>query len=121
MRKWCGFATQREPDRYYIAGLLFEEMPAPSDTSIGAYNPALGQVGYLFPQGDGRVRAYDVYPIDADFRLQGESSIDRDSLRRRCAAEFRPNTMRAREQAVRSLLSSAPIIGLRIPIAMAWC
>ena len=73
VRKWCGFATQREPERYYMAGLLFEEMPAPADTAIGAYNPTLGQVGYLFPQGDGRVRAYDVYPIDADFRLQGES------------------------------------------------
>jgi 2-polyprenyl-6-methoxyphenol hydroxylase-like FAD-dependent oxidoreductase len=77
VRRWCGFATQREPDRYYIAGLLFEQMSAASDTSIGAYNPAIGQVGYLFPQGDGRVRAYDVYPIDADFRLQGETSIGR--------------------------------------------
>jgi 2-polyprenyl-6-methoxyphenol hydroxylase-like FAD-dependent oxidoreductase len=77
VRKWCRFATQREPDRYYIAGLLFEEMPAPADTGIGAYNPTLGQVGYLFPQGEGRVRAYNVYPIDADFRLQGENSIDR--------------------------------------------
>jgi 2-polyprenyl-6-methoxyphenol hydroxylase-like FAD-dependent oxidoreductase len=77
VRKWCGFATQREPDRYYIAGLLFEEMPAPADTGIGAYNPTLGQVGYLFPQGEGRVRAYNVYPIDADFRLQGENSTDR--------------------------------------------
>src|SRR5260221_179748 len=35
VRKWCGFATQRELDRYYIAGLLFEEMPAPADTGIG--------------------------------------------------------------------------------------
>jgi 2-polyprenyl-6-methoxyphenol hydroxylase-like FAD-dependent oxidoreductase len=77
VRKWCGFATQREPDRYYIAGLLFEEMPAPADTGVGAYNPTLGQVGYLFPQGEGRVRAYNVYPIDADFRLQGGNSIDR--------------------------------------------
>jgi 2-polyprenyl-6-methoxyphenol hydroxylase-like FAD-dependent oxidoreductase len=77
VRKWCGFATKREPDRYYIAGLLFEQMPAPRDTAIGAYNPTIGQVGYLFPQGDGRVRAYDVYPIDADFRLQGENSTDR--------------------------------------------
>jgi menaquinone-9 beta-reductase len=77
VRKWCGFATQREHDRYYIAGLLFEEMPAPADTGFGAYNPTLGQVGYLFPQGNGRARAYNVYPTDADFRLQGENSIDR--------------------------------------------
>ncbi len=77
VRKWCGFTTQREPDRYYIAGLLFEEMPVPADTSFGAYNPALGQVGYLFPQGKGRVRAYNVYPTDADFRLQGENAVDR--------------------------------------------
>jgi 2-polyprenyl-6-methoxyphenol hydroxylase-like FAD-dependent oxidoreductase len=52
-------------------------MPAPADTSFGAYNPTLGQVGYLFPQGNGRVRAYNVYPTDADFRLQGENAIDR--------------------------------------------
>ncbi len=77
MRKWCGFETISEPDRYYIAGLLFEQMPAVPDTAVGAYNPLIGQVGYLFPQGGGRVRAYVVYPIDADFRLQGESSIDR--------------------------------------------
>jgi menaquinone-9 beta-reductase len=77
MRKWCGFETISEPDRYYIAGLLFEQMPAPPDTAVGAYNPLIGQVGYLFPQGGGRVRAYAVYPIEADFRLQGESSIDR--------------------------------------------
>jgi menaquinone-9 beta-reductase len=77
VRKWCGFEANREPDRYYIAGLLFEQMPAPQDTAIGAYNPMIGQVGYLFPQGDGRVRAYVVYPIDADFRLQGDNSADR--------------------------------------------
>jgi 2-polyprenyl-6-methoxyphenol hydroxylase-like FAD-dependent oxidoreductase len=91
VRKWCGFATQREPDRYYIAGLLFEEMPAPADTGIGAYNPTLGQVGYLFPQGEGRVRAYNVYPIDADFRLQGENSIDRfiaEALRSGIPSEY---------------------------------
>jgi 2-polyprenyl-6-methoxyphenol hydroxylase-like FAD-dependent oxidoreductase len=77
VRKWCGFETIREPDRYYIAGLLFEQMPVPQDTGIGAYNPMIGQVGYLFPQGGGRVRAYVVYPIDADFRLQGDSAADR--------------------------------------------
>ncbi len=78
VRKWCGFATRREPDRYYIAGLLFEEMSVPPPvTAIGAYNPAIGQVAYLFPQGGDRVRAYNVYPIDADFRLQGEASTAR--------------------------------------------
>jgi menaquinone-9 beta-reductase len=69
--------VEREPDRYYIAGLLFERMKMPADTAIGAYNPAIGQVGYLFPQGDGRVRAYVVYPIDADYRLQGASAVER--------------------------------------------
>jgi 2-polyprenyl-6-methoxyphenol hydroxylase-like FAD-dependent oxidoreductase len=57
VRKWCGFETTREPDRYYIAGLLFEQMPAPCDTAVGAYNPMIGQVGYFFPQG-GRPRAF---------------------------------------------------------------
>lgn len=77
VRKWCGFPTAREPDRYYIAGLWFEEMRAPDDTALGVYNPAIGQVGYLFPQGSGRIRAYMVYPIDSDFRLQGDASVGR--------------------------------------------
>ncbi|HEY6421289.1 MAG TPA: NAD(P)/FAD-dependent oxidoreductase [Candidatus Binataceae bacterium] len=77
VRKWCGFETRREPDRYYIAGLWFENMAAPHDVSVGVYNPILGQVAYLFPQGGGRVRAYTVYPADADFRLNGAGSVDR--------------------------------------------
>ncbi len=77
VRKWCGFQTACESDRYYIAGLRFEEMPAPQDTAVGVYNPKVGQVGYLFPQGDGCVRAYLVYPTSADFRLQGAGARDR--------------------------------------------
>jgi len=119
-RMWCGFATKREPDRYYIAGLLFEQMSAPEDTAIGAYNPTIGQVGFLFPQGDGRVRAYDVYPIDADFRLQGENSTDR-FVAEALNSEFRLSTTKACGRAVHSPLSLVPITGLRAPIVMAWC
>jgi menaquinone-9 beta-reductase len=90
-RKWCGFETMREPDRYYIAGLLFEEMRAPEDAGVGVYDPTLGQVGYLFPQGGGRVRAYMVYPVNADFRLQGDAAVERfvsEALRTGVPAEY---------------------------------
>jgi menaquinone-9 beta-reductase len=77
VRKSLGFETVREPDRYYIAGLWFDEMPAPEDAGVGVYNPMLGQVGYLFPQGGGKVRAYMVYPVDGDYRLNGDGAVAR--------------------------------------------
>src|ERR1700736_4163296 len=96
VRKWCGFETIREPDRYYIAGLLFEQMPAPRDTAIGAYNPTIGQVGYLFPQGDGRVRAYTTSMRATRIPAWRENIRPLDSSRRLCAAEFRRCYRKAR-------------------------
>ena len=49
VRKWCGFATQREPERYYIAGLLFEEMPAPADTAYRCVQSDARAGGLSFP------------------------------------------------------------------------
>ncbi len=76
-RKWCGFETVREPDRYYMAGLLLEGIRAPEDAGFAAFNPVFGRVGFLFPQGGGRARAYTVYPVSADFRLSGDATVPR--------------------------------------------
>ena len=91
VRKWGGFEVKREIDRLYIAGLLFDEMPAPQETSIAAFNPFIGQVAFLFPQGGKRVRAYVVYQADAPWRLQGDGEVSRfidEAIRTGAPAEF---------------------------------
>jgi 2-polyprenyl-6-methoxyphenol hydroxylase-like FAD-dependent oxidoreductase len=76
-RTWCGFETRSEPDRYYIAGLMLEDVKAPANAGLIGFNPTLGQTGYLFPQGGNRARGYAVYPVTADFRLQGATMVPR--------------------------------------------
>jgi 2-polyprenyl-6-methoxyphenol hydroxylase-like FAD-dependent oxidoreductase len=77
VRKWAGFEVKREPDRLYIAGLLFDPIPAPQETSVAIFNPFVSQIAYLFPQGGKRVRAYVVYHIDSPWRLQGDGEVSR--------------------------------------------
>jgi 2-polyprenyl-6-methoxyphenol hydroxylase-like FAD-dependent oxidoreductase len=77
MRKRAGFSVQRDPERRLIAGVLFEEMPVPEDTSYIVINPNLGQAVPLFPQGQGRVRAYFVYETNTHRRFQGEADLPR--------------------------------------------
>jgi 2-polyprenyl-6-methoxyphenol hydroxylase-like FAD-dependent oxidoreductase len=56
--------------------VFFEEMAAlPVDTIYWIVNPSLGQAALIAPQGQGRVRAYVVYPHDASHRLQGTADI----------------------------------------------
>lgn len=76
-RRWCGMETHREPDRYYICGLMLEDTSAPEDAAAIAFNPTVGETGFLFPQGGRRARGYTVYPVTADFRLQGEAMMQR--------------------------------------------
>jgi menaquinone-9 beta-reductase len=90
-RKWGGFAVRRDPERLLVAGLLFDEMPVSEDTSYTHFNPALGQRVLLFPQGNGRVRAYLVYQTGTGRRLQGEGGIPQfvaESVRTGAPAEF---------------------------------
>ncbi|HEY5867846.1 MAG TPA: FAD-dependent monooxygenase, partial [Candidatus Tectomicrobia bacterium] len=76
VRQWANFPVQQDPDRLYIAGVLLEEMSAPPEhTSSIAYNTALGLEALLFPQGQGRVRAYLVHNKDAPYRLHGTTHL----------------------------------------------
>jgi 2-polyprenyl-6-methoxyphenol hydroxylase-like FAD-dependent oxidoreductase len=71
MRKWGGFVVRRDPPRRLIAGVLFDRMfGLPSEAAYFHIAPALGRAVLLVPQGNGRVRAYLIYPHDAP-RLQG--------------------------------------------------
>ena len=76
VRKWAGFAVQKDPERQFIAGVLFEEMAGlRDDTNYIVLNPSLSQFVALFPQGQGRVRAYHGYPKASGHRLQREADI----------------------------------------------
>jgi 2-polyprenyl-6-methoxyphenol hydroxylase-like FAD-dependent oxidoreductase len=77
-RRWGGFATEQDPPRLLIAGVLFEEMRGlPENASYWLLNPSLAQAVPLFPQGQGRVRAYFTYQATAQHRLQGERDVPR--------------------------------------------
>jgi len=91
LRKWGGFPVHRDLDCRLIAGVLFENMSVPQDTAYIIFNPGIGQTVPLFPQGNGRVRAYFVYQKDTAHRLQGEADIPRfiaESIRTGAPTEF---------------------------------
>jgi menaquinone-9 beta-reductase len=76
VRQWAGFPVHRDPEQLYIAGVLFEGMWAPPEDTVSiAYNTQLGLEALLFPQGQGRIRAYLAYHKDAPYRLHGGTQI----------------------------------------------
>jgi len=76
-RTWGGFSPKRGKQRLFGAGVMFEEMRVADDTGVFLINPALRQIAYLFPEGNGRVRAYLVYALENVARLQGEADVPR--------------------------------------------
>ncbi len=76
-RKWGGFAVKRGRQRLLGAGVLLDNVAVADDTGVSMMNPVLGRVAYLFPQGEGRVRAYLMYGEKDVGRLQGESAVRR--------------------------------------------
>jgi 2-polyprenyl-6-methoxyphenol hydroxylase-like FAD-dependent oxidoreductase len=91
VRKWADFVVRRDPERRFISGVLFEEMPIPEDTPYLVVNPNLGQGVPLFPQGQGRVRAYLIHEKHTSRRFQGEADLPHfiaASIRTGVPAEF---------------------------------
>jgi len=77
-RKWAGFEVNQDPPAQMIAGLLVDGAAAPSeDTSHIVLDSQLGREIALFPQGNGRLRAYLCWQVGEDFRLQGERDVAR--------------------------------------------
>jgi len=77
VRRWAGFETRREPDRLLFAGVLLDGLGAPEDTGTVFFNPSLGRISLLFPQGGGRVRAYVGYHKDAGPPPAGAQDLGR--------------------------------------------
>ncbi len=77
-RKWAGFPVRQDPEHLLISGVMFDNMSLPpADTNYVVYNIPLGQEALLFPQGQGRVRAYFVCRTDGPARLQGAADVPR--------------------------------------------
>lgn len=76
-RNWGGFEVQKQPDLTFMAGILFDNMPAPDDTSHSFRVFDKGTTALLFPQGNGRVRAYLGYPTASGHQLSGLKDIQR--------------------------------------------
>jgi 2-polyprenyl-6-methoxyphenol hydroxylase-like FAD-dependent oxidoreductase len=75
-RMWGGFATRRGTPKLLGAGVLMDNLGVDQDTSVSMLNPFIGRVAYLFPQGNGRVRAYLMYETELP-RLQGDNDAAR--------------------------------------------
>jgi 2-polyprenyl-6-methoxyphenol hydroxylase-like FAD-dependent oxidoreductase len=76
-RKWVGFAVQEQSNSYYMAGVLLTDVKAPTDTIYFLFNPNLGMCAVLIPLGNGRFRAYLIYPKTIGYRLQGDAMLSR--------------------------------------------
>lgn len=78
VRTWAGFAVRQNPQGMLIASVLLNHMQAPGEeTSYWFLNPSLGQAVFLCPMGQGRIRAYTMYPKAGNLRLQGERDLPR--------------------------------------------
>jgi menaquinone-9 beta-reductase len=98
VRAWAGINTHRDPDRNFIAGVLLDDVPAPEDACHLWPNPNLGMASVVFPQGNGRVRAYLVYSAKTQHQLSGELDIPQfteESLKAGAPTDYFANTKAA--------------------------
>ena len=75
VRKWAGFALQRNAQPFLFAGVRLGDVEARTDMMQFFFNPEFGTVAALAPQGAGMFRAYLGHPTDARYRLQGNENL----------------------------------------------
>jgi 2-polyprenyl-6-methoxyphenol hydroxylase-like FAD-dependent oxidoreductase len=76
-RKWGGFESREEEGGNQLAGVLIENYSGLDDTATGVFNPFMGQIALIFPQGGGKARAYFGTRIDKAERLQGDGDFQK--------------------------------------------
>ena len=74
-RKWLGLPTKKSGDPFLFSGVLLSGVAAREDACWFIFNPELGLIGAVVPQGRGRFRAYFGYPSSSDYRLNGKESL----------------------------------------------
>lgn len=79
VRSWAGFDVVRTPELLRVSGLLIEGSGVPEHGAYFLVGP--GVASFWAPQGDGRARAYFVYPgATGDRQLSGKHRVS-DFLR----------------------------------------
>ena len=76
-RKWGGFEVLKRQAKTFCAGILFDGMDSPDDSSQNYRAFDNGLTALLFPQGKRRVRAYLCYPQAWGMRLSGSNDLRR--------------------------------------------
>lgn len=77
VRQWAGFSARQDPPRLVFCGVLFDGFEVDPDTFYQFVPPQFSQIGFLFPQAGGRVRAYFGFHRDTGLqRLQAAGDID---------------------------------------------
>jgi menaquinone-9 beta-reductase len=76
-RSWGAFEVHRGKQRLFGAGLMFEDMSMSDDTAKVTVTPGVQRMGFLLPQGGGRVRGYVAYGPHEMSRLQGMGDAGR--------------------------------------------
>ena len=77
MRRLGGFDVRVDADHTMVAGVLLDDVPTSDDATHLWLNPELGLFVLIFPQGNGRARAYVCYPAGTGENLSGERMITR--------------------------------------------
>jgi menaquinone-9 beta-reductase len=62
VRRWAGFAVEREPIPFHFAGVQLTGVRSREDLALFVFNPELGMVLGMVPQTKGRWRSYLGYP-----------------------------------------------------------
>jgi 2-polyprenyl-6-methoxyphenol hydroxylase-like FAD-dependent oxidoreductase len=75
VRKWAGFEAREEDPGNILTGVLLEGYQGPIENSNAMFNPFLGQVAFIFPQKDGKARAYLGLRTGSGVRLQGDDDF----------------------------------------------
>ena len=75
VRKWAGFATQKNTQPFQFAGVLLTGVSGRDDMLMFLFNPELGLVVGVVPGTRQRCRAYLGYPITGGLTLHGSDKL----------------------------------------------
>jgi 2-polyprenyl-6-methoxyphenol hydroxylase-like FAD-dependent oxidoreductase len=77
VRKWGGFDVSVDAKGLQLSGVLLDNVDGIDDRCVNVLNPFVQRLALLFPQGDGRVRAYFGNREDSGLKLSGDKDIPR--------------------------------------------
>lgn len=77
VRKQAGFDVSTDMRGLQLAGLLLDNLEGIDDRTVFGLNPFAQHAAFVFPQGQGRARAYFGSRVDEGLRLQGHKDVPR--------------------------------------------